>query len=70
MPPALFTVGLNDHLADDTLLLASRWTRAGNQAELLAYPDAPHGCTGVIPTVQRHFAPRLHAFLDRCLAET
>jgi acetyl esterase len=69
MPPALFTVGLNDHLSDDTLLLASRWERAGNHAELLAYPDAPHGCTATLPSVRGHWTPQMHAFLDRCLAD-
>jgi acetyl esterase len=66
MPPALFTVGTTDHLVDDTLFLAQRWVRAGNTAELLVYPDAPHGCIA-LPTVLRHWWPRLEAFLARCL---
>jgi acetyl esterase len=66
MPPALFTVGTTDHLVDDTLFLAQRWVRAGNSAELLVYPDAPHGCIA-LPTVLRHWWPRLEAFLTRCL---
>lgn len=69
LPPALFAVGLDDHLSDDTVLLASRWERAGNQSELLAYPDAPHGCTGVLPSVIGHFTPLLEAFLNRCVAD-
>ena len=66
MPPALFTVGTADHLVDDTLFLAERWVRAGNQAELLVYPDAPHGCIG-LPTVLSHWWARLGAFLADCL---
>jgi len=66
MPPALFTVGTADHLVDDTLFLAERWARAGNKAELLVYPDAPHGCIG-LPTVLMHWWPRLEAFLGGCL---
>ena len=66
MPPALFTVGTADHLVDDTLFLAERWVRAGNEAELLVYPDAPHGCIG-LSTVLSHWWPRLGAFLADCL---
>jgi acetyl esterase len=67
LPPALFAVGLADHLSDDTLLLASRWERAGNHTELLAYPDAPHGCLAVVASVRGHYTPRRYAFFDHCL---
>jgi acetyl esterase/lipase len=43
LPPALFSVGTDDHLLDDTLWLASRWAAAGNEAELFVAPDMPHG---------------------------
>lgn len=66
MPPALFTVGTKDHLIDDTLFFAERWMLAGNQADLLVYPEAPHGGVG-LPTVLTHWWPRLEAFLGRCL---
>jgi acetyl esterase len=66
MPPALFTIGTADHLVDDNLFFASRWLIAGNEAELLVYPDAPHGCIGV-PTVMNHWWPRLQQFLQDCL---
>ena len=66
MPPALFTVGTADHLVDDSLFFAARWARAGNEAELLVYPNAPHACIG-LPTVFEHWAPRLEDFLGRCL---
>lgn len=66
MPRALFTIGTADHLVDDTLFFASRWVVAGNEAELLVYPDAPHGCIGV-PTVMNHWWPRLQEFLRSCL---
>ncbi len=67
LPPALFTVGGNDHLVDDTLFLASRYALAGNRTELLVYPDTPHGCIG-LPTVGAHWFPRLLDFLNGCLA--
>ena len=66
MPPALFTVGTADHLVDDTLFFADRWRLAGNQAEVLVYPEAPHACIGV-PTVLTHWWPRLESFLRACV---
>ena len=66
MPPALITVGTADHLVDDSLFLAERWQLAGNEVDLLVYPDAPHGCIG-LPTVLTHWWPRLEAFLGRCI---
>jgi acetyl esterase/lipase len=69
LPRALFTVGTADHLVDDTLFMASRWALAGNAAELLVYPDAPHGCIG-LPTVLGHWWTRLEAFLDECMGST
>jgi acetyl esterase len=66
LPRALFTIGTADHLVDDTLFFASRWVVAGNEADLLVYPDAPHGCIG-IPSVMNHWWPRLQEFLRGCL---
>jgi acetyl esterase len=43
LPPALLSVGTSDHLLDDTLLLASRWSAAGGDVELFVGPDLPHG---------------------------
>jgi acetyl esterase len=64
LPPALFTVGADDRLVDDTLFMAARWELAGNGAELLVYPEAPHGCIGM-PSVLEHWFPRLIEFLRR-----
>ena len=64
--PALFSVGTNDHLVDDTLFMATRWHLAGNDMELLVYPEAPHGCFA-LPSVAAHYFPRMFAFIDRCL---
>jgi acetyl esterase len=64
LPPALFTVGADDHLVDDTLFLAGRWELAGNDAELLVYPEGPHGCIGM-PSVLERWFPQLSDFLRR-----
>lgn len=66
LPPALFTVGATDHLVDDTLFMAQRWALAGNNTELLVYPEAPHGGIGM-PSVLAHWYPRLLEFLGGCL---
>jgi acetyl esterase/lipase len=67
LPPALFTVGGNDHLVDDTLFMAARWELAGNDTELIVYPETPHGCIA-LPSVGAHWFPRLMDFFRECLA--
>ncbi|WP_062227549.1 alpha/beta hydrolase [Aureimonas frigidaquae] len=42
LPPALFTIGTKDLLLDDTLFMASRWTAAGNIADLSVWTGACH----------------------------
>lgn len=43
--PALFTVGTQDALLDDTLFMHARWIAAGNEADLEIYPGGAHGFT-------------------------
>jgi acetyl esterase/lipase len=43
LPPALFTVGAADPLADDTYFMEARWRMAGNKTYLSVYPESPHG---------------------------
>jgi acetyl esterase len=43
LPPALFTVGAADPLADDTYFMESRWRTSGNKTFLAVYPESPHG---------------------------
>jgi len=43
LPPALFLIGTEDSLLDDTLFMSSRWLANGHQAVVKIYPGAPHG---------------------------
>jgi acetyl esterase len=43
MPPAVFTVGTQDPLLDDTLFMQARWRAAGQATEVHVWPEAPHG---------------------------
>jgi acetyl esterase/lipase len=43
--PALFSVGTQDALLDDSLFMHARWIAAGNEAELAIYPGGAHGFT-------------------------
>lgn len=42
LPPALFTVGTQDALLDDSLFMSARWLAAGNRSELLVMPGGCH----------------------------
>ena len=66
LPPAFFTVGTDDHLVDDTMLMAARWQLAGNDTELLVYPEMPHAGIGM-PSVLERWFPRLIDFLRRAM---
>jgi acetyl esterase/lipase len=43
LPAALFTVGTDDPLLDDSLFLHARWLAAGNQGRLSVWPGGIHG---------------------------
>jgi acetyl esterase/lipase len=55
MPPAIFTVGTQDPLLDDSLFMAARWSVAGAPAELRVWPEAIHGFTA-FPTAMTRAA--------------
>jgi acetyl esterase/lipase len=63
MPPALFTVGTEDPLLDDTLFMYQRWRAAGNAAELAVYPGGIHGFTGMPVGIAKEANARSNAFL-------
>ena len=41
MPPAIFTIGTEDPLLDDSLFMEARWRAAGHPTELRIWPEAP-----------------------------
>ena len=67
MPPALFTVGTQDPLLDDTLFMEARWRAAGNATELRLWPEAPHGFISLPMTVADAALSAEYDFLRRTL---
>lgn len=67
LSPALFTVGTQDLLIDDTLFMHAKWAAAGNHTELELFPGGAHGFPAFGGPLARRFRDRVDAFLDRCL---
>jgi acetyl esterase len=67
MPPAVFTVGTQDPLLDDTLFMEARWRMAGHRTELHVWPEAPHGFVALPMTVGDAALAAEHEFLRRTL---
>jgi acetyl esterase/lipase len=63
MCPALFSVGTQDALVDDTLFMHARWIAAGNETELAIYPGGAHGFTLFPNRLADEAAARSEAFL-------
>jgi acetyl esterase len=61
--PALFIVGTADPLLDDSLFMGARWHAAGNAAEVVVYPEAPHGFVALPNTIGRMAVERQIAFV-------
>lgn len=61
--PALFSVGTQDALLDDTLFMHARWIAAGNPAELAIYPGGAHGFTLFPNRLADEAAARSETFL-------
>jgi len=43
LPPALFTIGTEDPLVDDSVNMGIKWQMAGAETVVKVYPGAPHG---------------------------
>jgi acetyl esterase len=67
MPPAIFTIGTQDPLLDDSLFMEARWRAADNDAELHIWPEAPHGFINLPITVADAAMSVEHDFLRRTL---
>ena len=71
LPPALFQVGTEDPLLDDTLFMAQRWQAAGNATELEVFAGGIHGFDMFLDL---EIAKRAHAnarrFIESVLAGT
>jgi acetyl esterase len=61
--PALFSVGTQDALVDDTLFMHARWVAAGNETELAIYPGGAHGFTLFPNRLAEESAARSERFL-------
>ena len=70
MPPAMFTIGTEDALLDDTLFMEARWRLAGAPTELQIWPEAPHGFLNLPMRVADLALSAEHDFLRRTLALT
>src|SRR5207237_2277106 len=68
MPPAVFTIGTQDPLLDDTLFMESRWRAAGHATELRVWDEAPHGFLSLPMTVTDVALTAEHDFLTRSLS--
>lgn len=67
LPPAIFTVGTEDPLLDDTLFMEARWRSAGNATELRIWPEAPHGFVSLPMSVADVALSAEHEFLQRTM---
>ncbi|MEL6475875.1 MAG: alpha/beta hydrolase [Pseudomonadota bacterium] len=67
LPPALFQVGTNDPLLDDSLFMAARWQAAGGAADLALVPGGVHAFDCFDLAIAREAHARQDAFLNECL---
>lgn len=67
MPPAIFTIGTEDPLIDDSLFMETRWRRAGAETELRIWDEAPHGFLNLPLGVTDAALRAEHGFLKRTL---
>jgi acetyl esterase/lipase len=67
MPPAIFTVGTQDPLFDDTLFMEARWRESGAATGLRVWPEAPHGFLSMPMSVADAALAAEHDFLRRAL---
>lgn len=64
LPPALFTIGTQDPLLDDSLFMHARWLSAGNASELAIYPGGIHAFNAFPITIASQANERIEAFVS------
>ena len=69
LPPALFSIGTDDPLLDDSLLMAQRYQLAGNKAELAVWAGGAHGVGHFGPHYQTALGKRCHERIEEFLAK-
>ena len=69
LPPALLLCGTDDILFEDNMAMAGRLAAAGNEVDLRAYPEAPHGFSSFPIAMGRAAWEDIEAWLDDRLAE-
>ncbi|HSJ26729.1 MAG TPA: alpha/beta hydrolase [Acidimicrobiia bacterium] len=67
MPPAIFTVGTNDPLLDDTLAMERRWRSSGIDTALQVFQDAPHAFDAFDVAASRRALDAIEEFLSQRL---
>ncbi|MDT7802975.1 MAG: acetyl esterase [Actinomycetota bacterium] len=63
MPPALYTIGEQDPLLDDSLFMAACRRAAGAVSELAVWPESPHGFVGMTPPAGPLAQRRINAWV-------
>jgi acetyl esterase/lipase len=63
MPPALFSIGTQDLLLDDTLFMAARWASFGNGTDLAVWPGGCHVFTRFDSKLSEAALSRIDAFV-------
>src|SRR3546814_591704 len=63
--PALFTVGTQDPLLDDSLFMYMRWLSSGNDSELAAYAGGIHNFIAFPSRIAREAEDHAIAFLKQ-----
>src|SRR3546814_1875921 len=68
--PALFLVGTEDALLEDSLFMHMRWLAAGNPSDLQVYPGAPHNFVAMPCNAAADAHERAIVFIKQCLTRS